>query len=194
MANINGNEIYFGIIGEVGSGGGGWSDWLVNLVPAMTNYTTPRGEVVYSGNYGTGADETRLAWTAFDGIDSQTNSSSAWSDDRNPIDGSPNSVYCGYVFPTGIEVKVDNVEVASFSDRNYDAVIQIYDGTNWTTAASNISIPSGGYNKQSVSLGGAICKGVRLCFVGGEAYMAQPRYGCAICEINVYGYTKCGAT
>lgn len=165
-----------------------WSDELVSLVPTMTGYTTPSGEVVYSANYG----DSRYAWYAFDGTDSQTFSSSAWSDSSNVIDGDPDTIYCGYVFPEGTEVKVHEVEVASFSDRSYTAVIQTYDGENWTTAVENVTLPNTYYNKQTVTLEeDIVCKGIRLCIVSGaEQYMAATRYGCAICEITVNGYNK----
>lgn len=153
-----------------------------SLIPAMTSDTAPSGEVISSGSY-----QTRYAWQAFDGTDSQTWSSHAWSDATNALDGSADACYVGYVFPS--EQTVTAFKIAFSSDRVYTGCIQARVSGVWQTVVSNIQTASSGYSTFEQTLDAPVtCDAVRFCVLSGpETYFCSGTYGGNICEMVVYG-------
>ncbi len=184
------------LIAEHAEGGGGsWSDEEVSLIPTMLNYTVPYGEVIYSSNYISGENESRLAWYAFDGVDAQTYSSNAWGDNQTLLSEDPDTTaYVGYVFPDGVVVKATSVEIATYSDRVYNGIVQARINGEWQTIVDEYEMFNHGdrYYKSILPLGTpVICSGIRVCVTGGaEEYMSSGSYGGTICEIVLKGYTK----
>ena len=152
------------------------------LVPAMTSDTTPSGQVIYSGQY-----QTRYGYQAFDGVNSQTWQSNSWGDGTNHLTGDPAECYIGYIFTQPEDVT--KFILATSSDRQYTAIIQLQINGAWSTAVQAITIPGTGYSEQTITLQAATtCTGIRLSITGGaEPYFTTGMYGGNVCELYVYG-------
>ncbi len=152
------------------------------VVPAMTSDTAPSGRVIYSGQY-----QTRYAYQAFDGVDSQSWQSNSWGDGTNALTGDPADCYVGYEFVSPTEIT--RFSLCTTSDMQYTAEIQLRISGVWTTAISAITIPGNGYSQQSLSLQApTTCDAFRLSITGGAAqYFTTNYYGGNVCELYAYG-------
>lgn len=149
-------------------------------IPAMTSDTTPSGQVIYSGQYGT-----RYGYLAFDGVDSQTWQSNSWGDGTNALDGTPEKCYIGYEFTA--PVKINSYAISFASDRVYVGIIQTRSNNVWTTRAT-VSISNGGYSSLTGDFESVVeCDAVRFCVLSGtgERFTAST-YGGNVCEFQVY--------
>lgn len=185
-----------GTLTVVGGGSGGGLEYLegdgikitggdlVRLNPIMVSDTVPSGQVIYTGQYAT-----RYGYLAFDGVDSQTYSSHAWTDDTNPLDGTTEACYIGYMFNKS--VTIEKFVISFYSDRQYVGVIQVHQDGVWTTVVNNIPVSANPrYSKLELDLNSLItCDGFRFCVISGNGeYFSKSIYGGNVCEFEAYGY------
>lgn len=185
-----------GTLTVVGGGSGGGSEYLegdgikitggdlVRLNPIMLSDTMPSGQVIYTGQYAA-----RYGYLAFDGVDSQTFSSHAWTDDTNPLDGTTEACYIGYMFNES--VTIEKFVISFYSDRQYVGVIQVHQDGAWTTVVNNIPVSANPrYSKLELNLNSLItCDGFRFCVISGNGeYFSKSIYGGNVCEFEAYGY------
>ena len=155
-----------------------------SIIPAMTSYTAPSGQVIYSGEF-----SGRPAWAAFDGVDNKTWDGHSWSENQHIIDGNPDSVYVGYEF--GYTMTMTSITIANAGNRVYTALVQIRNNNEWTTIYSNINLPTT-YTKATYTFDQEYTgDAIRLCIVGAwssNVYFSTNSYGNNIMEITVFGY------
>ena len=156
---------------------------VTSLIPAMSGYTTPSGEVIESGNY-----SSRYGWLAFDGVDSQTFSSHAWSDGTNVLDGGTDTCYVGYIWDT--PQPVSSIKISFFADTRYVGCIQCRVGGVWQTVISAITLPGYPYYTEiEQELDEPVeCDGIRFCVLSGDRErFSSSTYGGNVCEFSAYG-------
>lgn len=156
---------------------------VVSLIPAMSGYTTPSGEVIESGYY-----QSRYGYLAFDGVDSQTWQSNSWSDGTNVLDGTADKCYVGYIWDTA--QVVTSVKISFSSDSAYTGCIQCRVGGVWETVISSISISGYPYYSvfEQVLDSPVECDAIRFCVLSGDHdRFCSDIYGGNVCEFTVYG-------
>lgn len=149
-----------------------WESVLKSLIPTMTGYTTPSGEVIYNGT----PQNNYLPWHAFnsDGTSGQVNIGQ--------------NVYLGYGFEEPKQINKMYFYYIHFSiTSNPNAVIQIIasdDKTTWEVLKDNISVTVSGYTTTFEFDNNTAYKyyAVRL-----KSYSAGSSFGWFYCEM--YGRT-----
>ena len=161
-----------------------------SLIPPMTSATTPSGEVIESGHY-----QSRYGYLAFDGTDTQTYSSSAWSDGTNVLDGTPDQCYIGYLWDNAKTVA--SIKISFFSDTIYAGCIQCRINNEWQTVISEIPVVKSPYYSviEQALTSPVTCDGIRFCVLsGGKTRAAASNYGMAVCEFVAYGESRLTAS
>ena len=163
------------------------------IIPHMTADRLPYGYTIESGHY-----QTRYAYLAFNGIDTQTWQNNSWSDGTNELDGTPDKCYVGYVFANN--VKIHDITISFSSDTTYTGCIQCRLNNEWRTIVDNIPIEANPgasyYTKLEYTLEqDEECDAIRFSVLSGD----QPKfcesfYGGNVCEMIVNGYDSVQGT